>query len=598
MVYSLNNLSEEDYKNAIEIKPDVYWVGSKLENDDFQCHPYLIANGENSILIDPGSVLTFKKTLKKIETIIPFGHIKYFICHHQDPDITGALGSIDSLISRNDAVILTHWRAIVLLKHLGLKLPLQCIEKMGWVLDAGNDIVLKFIFSPYLHFPGAFTTYFESRKILFSSDIFGAISPDFQLVAQNENCYEGIRFFHEHYMPSREILLNFLNKLEGVEIDAIVPQHGSIIPRQLIPFVINRLKETECGIYTLAQTSTKIVKLLRLNRLLSDVTKTIILSSNFNQIVSSLIEQTGELLNIEDIFFVSQDEDGEIIVLGKDKHKADSYKKTCKVCHHLYGRKREDWITEYGKYPVKLSSYGEDTFGNDLKKSRVLLVPLFNMDDESLIGLIYFSFEKEIFIDDETEAILQQLMPALSAALERELINMHLDKQKNHFYQQSIKDSLTGLYSRFYMQEMVDRFCRMQDRDDHYKLGMIYFDIDNFKSVNDTYGHSAGDIVLKNIAKVLLDETRGDDIQVRLGGEELAVIFLSGQEEEFGRIGNRIRKKISELDFSNYMIKGPVTVSGGVSIRAKNEPIEYVFTRADQNLYKAKNSGKNKIICS
>ncbi|MDA3900174.1 MAG: GGDEF domain-containing protein, partial [Spirochaetes bacterium] len=214
-----------------------------------------------------------------------------------------------------------------------------------------------------------------------------------------------------------------------------------------------------------------------------------------------------------------------------------------------------------------------------------------------LIGLIYVLFKKEAVIDTEIENTLNLMVPALSAVLEREIIKLRLDKEKNKFYRISIKDSLTGLYTRFYMDEMMRRFCRMQDRDDFISLGVIYFDIDNFKIINDTYGHTAGDMVLKKVAKVLLDETRGDDLQVRLGGEELAVIFLSKDKDEFEVIGNRIREKISELDFPEHQIEKSITVSGGVSIRVKGEPVEKVFNRADQNLYKAKNQGKNKIIC-
>ena len=100
----------------IEVSDRVWWVGHVLENDSFQCHVYLIEQGDQSILIDPGSRLTFDQTFNKIEQIIPFSHIRYFVCQHQDPDISGALPEIDDMIDRDDAVVITHWRAEALLK--------------------------------------------------------------------------------------------------------------------------------------------------------------------------------------------------------------------------------------------------------------------------------------------------------------------------------------------------------------------------------------------------------------------------------------------------------------------------------------------------
>jgi len=224
-----------DFNNAVEIAEDIWWVGHYLENDPFQCHVYLIKNGNNSVLIDPGSKLTFKSTLTKIESIMPFEDIKYFICHHQDPDITGALMLIDELVTRKDAVILSHWRSIALLKHYALKIPLQCVEEMNWELVLENK-KLKFIFTPYLHFAGAFTSFDESTGVLFSSDIFGGFTEGFSLYVEDDKYFEEIKLFHEHYMPSREILRHSLNKFQKLDLNLIAPQHGSIIPKQFISF--------------------------------------------------------------------------------------------------------------------------------------------------------------------------------------------------------------------------------------------------------------------------------------------------------------------------------------------------------------------------
>ena len=225
------SFNSADFQKPVEIADRIWWVGHYLENDSFQCHCYLIENGKDSILLDPGSRLTFNYTLDKIEQIIPFSDIKYFIVHHQDPDITGALDTIDKLITRDDAVILSHWRAIALLKHLDLKMPLKCVEEMGWELTAGER-EFSFIFTPYLHFPGAFCTFDKKTGSLFSSDIAGGFTEGFSLFAEDESYLESVRLFHEHYMPSREILAAAVTKFQELPLKRILPQHGSIITRR------------------------------------------------------------------------------------------------------------------------------------------------------------------------------------------------------------------------------------------------------------------------------------------------------------------------------------------------------------------------------
>ena len=73
----------DEHKKPVQIADRIWWVGHVLPDDPFQCHVYLIENGDQSVLVDPGSMLTFKHTLAKIEQIMPFSQIRYFICHHQ-----------------------------------------------------------------------------------------------------------------------------------------------------------------------------------------------------------------------------------------------------------------------------------------------------------------------------------------------------------------------------------------------------------------------------------------------------------------------------------------------------------------------------------
>jgi flavorubredoxin len=118
-VQSIADIEGADLGHAVPLGDRVWWVGHHQQDDVFQCHVYLIEQEDQSVLLDPGSNLTFGRTLAKIEEIIPFSSIRYFVCHHQDPDIAAALPAVDSMVRRPDAVLVTHWRAQMLLKHYG-----------------------------------------------------------------------------------------------------------------------------------------------------------------------------------------------------------------------------------------------------------------------------------------------------------------------------------------------------------------------------------------------------------------------------------------------------------------------------------------------
>ncbi|MEA1916676.1 MAG: histidine kinase, partial [Campylobacterota bacterium] len=195
---------ELDFTKAIKLQDNIYWVGKYLENDPFQCHPYLILDGDNSVLIDLGSMLEFDEVVKKIESITSLKNIKYIIAHHQDPDLCAAIPNIEKLVNRDDLRVVTHHRNAALIKHYGITSEYMYIDTNNYELKLTSR-VLKFLTTPYAHAPGAFMTYDESTKTLFSSDIFGAFEESWSFYA-DENYFESIKLFHQEYMPGRDIL--------------------------------------------------------------------------------------------------------------------------------------------------------------------------------------------------------------------------------------------------------------------------------------------------------------------------------------------------------------------------------------------------------
>ena len=155
------------------------------------------------------------------------------------------------------------------------------------------------------------------------------------------------------------------------------------------------------------------------------------------------------------------------------------------------------------------------------------------------------------------------------------------------------KDSLTGLLNRQgltnYSKRILGEFG-VSER----QCSVVYFDIDNFKSINDTYGHAAGDTVLSKVASLSSAVLRPYDQNSRWGGEEFVVILPDCGLNEAAVIADRIRSSIADHDFP--MLEGNVTVSLGVAERRDNESLDKLLYQADTALYAAKTQGKNRVV--
>lgn len=158
----------------------------------------------------------------------------------------------------------------------------------------------------------------------------------------------------------------------------------------------------------------------------------------------------------------------------------------------------------------------------------------------------------------------------------------------------SMRDGLTGLFNRRVLEEMLElEQCKREVA----PLSLLLIDLDNFKAINDTYGHPAGDAVLRSAAATLAENARRADLVVRYGGEEFAVMLPSTCASIALDVGERLRKCIEnrEIKFNGSRIR--VTASLGIAHRSGKDPlpVNEIMTQADQALYRAKNTGKNKV---
>jgi len=579
-----------DAAHAVEIAERIWWVGHYLPDDVFQCHVYLVENGDESVLIDPGSALTFPHTLKKIEEVIPFSNIRYFICHHQDPDITGALGLIDQMISRDDALLVTHWRAAALLKHYDLKhIPFWQVEEHEWQLELDGR-TLRFIFTPYLHFPGAFCSYDEKTRVLFSSDIFGGFTEEWSLYARDETYFESLKPFHEHYMPSRDILQHGLSRMQQYPIRMIAPQHGSIIPEPLVDFMFERLKGLECGLYLMVEQDTDVKHLMAMNQMLQRTLEAMMLYRDFRDIAHHLLEATQQLLPVRALEFMVRDDD-RFLLFGPTNHYHGIAIEPLPDYRDIFSLNKSVWQEKYGSHYRETSS--QPNKGKDEESQ--LLIPLFPANDDACYAIAIMYMEEKTTISDEMDALLGRLSEPLLTAVEREIIYREMEEERNVIYERSIRDALTGLFTRLYMKDVVFRMLELHHRDEHAPVTLVMMDIDHFKHVNDTYGHMTGDKVLKKVSALLLSQSRRADVPVRFGGEEF-VVFIASAPPGHGQIfAERVRKEVFRLRFKSGEKEFSVSISAGVADHQQGETLEHLIHRADMALYEAKEGGRNRV---
>ncbi len=191
----------------------------------------------------------------------------------------------------------------------------------------------------------------------------------------------------------------------------------------------------------------------------------------------------------------------------------------------------------------------------------------------------------------------KELMARIKTVLQLQSLILELKASKEELKLLSSIDPMTQLYNRRYFSKISKHILDLSKREKT-KLSLLMIDIDNFKKINDTYGHQVGDDVIISLAKKLEKYTRASDIICRFGGEEFVILLPETSIDGATIISEKIREVISDevINFS-HKEKLKFTISIGLT-QIKNETdmnIDVLINRADKALYDAKNSGKNKV---
>ncbi|QOP41848.1 sensor domain-containing diguanylate cyclase [Sulfurimonas marina] len=164
------------------------------------------------------------------------------------------------------------------------------------------------------------------------------------------------------------------------------------------------------------------------------------------------------------------------------------------------------------------------------------------------------------------------------------LEKLQLERQLN-------RDQLTSAHNRVYFETNIKNIMKLNE-DNNANTGIVFFDIDHFKQINDTYGHDVGDDVLIALVQVVKEQTRNYDHLIRWGGEEFIIITRVESKESLQQMTEHIRVKIQNHYFKDI---SSLTCSFGLAIHKEGENIKQTITRADEKLYEAKENGRNQV---
>jgi diguanylate cyclase (GGDEF)-like protein len=224
-----------------------------------------------------------------------------------------------------------------------------------------------------------------------------------------------------------------------------------------------------------------------------------------------------------------------------------------------------------------------------------LCAPL--MVREEVLGLLHILVSRTSSHSSGTvkQSVLeskQGLAIIIAEHLSLALVNIRL---RENLRRQSILDPLTGLYNRRFLNESLKREAHSMKRH-NYSIGILMIDVDHFKKFNDTYGHECGDTVLRDLGRFLQDNTRGDDIVCRYGGEEFVLILSkAGWDQTLIKAQNLCLSIREDLKVFWQDTTHNITVSVGASLCSPGQSLEKSLNKADNALYLAKTQGRDQV---
>lgn len=532
-----------------EIAAGIYWVGGCAQDGGLHCNPYLIVDGDEGVLIDPGSVLDFEDVYENVCSIISLEKIKYVILHHQDPDFCSAVPLFEKAGAKFE--IVTHWRTQTLVKYYGIQSNYYIINENEFKLTLASGRTLGFVLTPYLHFPGAFTSYDYQSRILFSSDLFGAFSYEWSLYAKGDYI-EKMKTFHEHYMPANSIIRPVMELFLGMEINMIAPQHGSIIKENIIAH-IKELRDLECG------------------TLLNPIKRDLAKSGGYMAICSTVLKRLGSIFNQESVRELVADLD---LTLDDNLNITD-YNVTGDVLwnmifERILARKGTTWLMVIEPLTETLAKEYDipmpEVYSSHIKKA-----------------------EEEASSLNEQNRMLKE-------------INNRLEISIQESQNKLIRCDITGLYNfSFFKNYLASEINSILIDSSGQNPGLIIISLDNIERIEYLYGHDEVEEIQRNVVFLLESLKTGNEIFFKLQGVVFACYLPQTSKEAAQAFAEKIRNTIVASEKFIEKITASIGLALLSEIHATAEhsenPAEGFYNVAAMRARIARNMGRN-IVCS
>lgn len=496
-----------DLSEPIKIAEGLWWVGSGTPQKTLRCNSYLYLGNGSALLFDPGSVLDFETVHAKVKSLVPISKLDAIVCSHQDPDLCSSLPLFER--SGFNGPICCHGRAASIITYYGIRRPFYLVDHHEYAYPLADGSNLRFLFAPYLHFPGAIMSYLEKPRALLSGDLFGSFGTSPSIYAQ-AGYEEGMKSFHEAYMPSHDILKAVMAQLSRLDIKLICPQHGSIITER-VKHHIDILSELQCGLF------------------LNPVRRNLIDAGGYlnlcNRIIARYINIFGakEVRNLFSRSPFTYDHKTKAIVSCN----VPENERWIRFFDLIHDRKGMGWITVIAPV-VELIS-------------KEYPVPLPEIFRTVIFGTT---------VDSESrETRLQQLEQEKSS----------LEKRLTQMEQSLYRDLVTGLYNQafhqVYVKEAMEEVARNKS-----DLSFLMLSIDNLSNINLDFGSAEGDATMRQLASILMQRVESTSQAFRLAGGTFGLYCSHHGREELIQRLNGLLGFIAQSE--SFIV--PITVSIGM----------------------------------
>jgi diguanylate cyclase (GGDEF)-like protein len=587
--------------NVLPLIGGIWWVGKLSLDNSLPCHSYLVERGDQSVLFDPGNLLGPQELILQIERIVPLDQVRFVVCHEPTPADVAALLHLQRLITRPDAVLVTHSASAAAWDQIGLDMPRWFVDEHDWNLDLGGR-ALRFVPTPFAPGPGSFCTFDAATGTLFTSGLFGVMEGGAGLIANDTSVLDGLFLFHERRLPSREALQTALRQLEDLALRSIAPHHGPMVPEHLIQPVLANLEDLECGLALVGDADSS--ALLHTNRLLREILHGLDRDQGFARVVQGLIERLEPVLPAREVvFLVKGNRSVAVRLCEAQAYVAQPHDPAEPEAGFIQAGTRARFHERHGPrcfqvryYAAPMPDRAPAGSADGAGRVHYLWLPLFSPADASLSGLARFELTKPISISREVDALLARISCHLATTVEREVIQQTLKREDDRYYQLVIRDPLTQLYTRRYFDVLGRHLLRRSARNPGEGFAVVLFDLDRAGELNSALGAEAADKVFEQLSGILRTLTRASDIPVRYGGDEFLVFLHASSLEQVLIYVNRIRDGVGRLRLEAAELEDPLSFCAGVAVHVPGESLEALIRRADRALYRAKAGGRGRLM--